>query len=596
MTIKPGGYKLLALLGFILIAVLLLWDPFNWTGRGPVESRASSKVEALRVVNSPATSQNVVQLPLPSDQLSQKVADKPPVTLLVMGWNSQMGQMFANGGPQTTEGSLMEKYNVNLKLVNQNDVELMKSELLTFADRYANGEQYPTVGAPMCQIMGDGSFAFVASIWDQMQKYGDDYVPIWVGSVGMSYGEDGLYGPAKWKTKPQTMKGAVIAGYLRDGDWNIALNFMSNQTPPIKNNRDETTYDPEAVNWVSVPTYIDAAQRYINNYSEERDVVINGKRTGETKKITVQGVVTWTPGDVMIFENNNKNIVPIVTTREYSGQMPNALIVIKKWAYDNPQIVEGILSASFDGADQIRAYPEALELAGNISATVYNGQGELAEGSYWVKYFLGVDTVTDNGDEFRLGGSRVFNLADNKILFGQGLAKATFNVFAKVLKEQYPKLVPKAEPTADEVIDPSFINNLRPTKQIAADKPKYAAGTIKQTYGKRIYRITFETGSSQISSGQLRVLDDLKDQLAVARDLKVEINGYTDDVGDLEMNVLLSHDRAEAVETWLRNEAPELFDRARIVSKGFGENNPVADNTTSPGRALNRRVELVTGK
>jgi Outer membrane protein and related peptidoglycan-associated (lipo)proteins len=71
--------------------------------------------------------------------------------------------------------------------------------------------------------------------------------------------------------------------------------------------------------------------------------------------------------------------------------------------------------------------------------------------------------------------------------------------------------------------------------------------------------------------------------------LKIQINGHTDNVGKLNDNMLLSNNRAQAVVNYLvkKGIAP-----SRLSYKGFGPNEPVADNATEEGRAQNRRTEL----
>lgn len=70
---------------------------------------------------------------------------------------------------------------------------------------------------------------------------------------------------------------------------------------------------------------------------------------------------------------------------------------------------------------------------------------------------------------------------------------------------------------------------------------------------------------------------------------KVEISGHTDDVGDDESNMILSHNRANAVREYLIKIG---VDASLIVTKGYGESRPVATNKTSEGRQKNRRVEM----
>jgi outer membrane protein OmpA-like peptidoglycan-associated protein len=73
-------------------------------------------------------------------------------------------------------------------------------------------------------------------------------------------------------------------------------------------------------------------------------------------------------------------------------------------------------------------------------------------------------------------------------------------------------------------------------------------------------------------------------------ELKLEVQGHTDNQGNDDYNLKLSQKRAETVAAYL-----QLFgiDSGRLTPKGFGETKPVATNDTEDGRTRNRRVELV---
>ncbi len=73
------------------------------------------------------------------------------------------------------------------------------------------------------------------------------------------------------------------------------------------------------------------------------------------------------------------------------------------------------------------------------------------------------------------------------------------------------------------------------------------------------------------------------------KDLKLDIDGYTDNAGTAEKNWLLSQLRADAVKKYLCSKG---VDAARLTAAGHGQDMPVADNKTVAGRAKNRRVEL----
>jgi outer membrane protein OmpA-like peptidoglycan-associated protein len=72
--------------------------------------------------------------------------------------------------------------------------------------------------------------------------------------------------------------------------------------------------------------------------------------------------------------------------------------------------------------------------------------------------------------------------------------------------------------------------------------------------------------------------------------LKLQVEGHTDNIGSDEYNMKLSEERADGVREYLV--AQSVAD-SNITAKGFGKSDPVADNSTNEGRAQNRRVELV---
>lgn len=102
--------------------------------------------------------------------------------------------------------------------------------------------------------------------------------------------------------------------------------------------------------------------------------------------------------------------------------------------------------------------------------------------------------------------------------------------------------------------------------------------------------IHFATGQHTIPAGDEQVLSEVAAQLKANREWKWEVEGYTDNVGDKAANQKLSEQRARSVANWLIDHG---VDRDRLTVKGYGESNPVADNSTPQGRARNRRVELI---
>ena len=104
--------------------------------------------------------------------------------------------------------------------------------------------------------------------------------------------------------------------------------------------------------------------------------------------------------------------------------------------------------------------------------------------------------------------------------------------------------------------------------------------------------VLFETGSSTLSPGAGRNMDRLVQFLTDHPERLVQIDGFTDSVGTDSFNQDLSQHRADAVRYQLVSRG---ISSTRIATQGYGKAYPVASNSESSGRQLNRRVEVVIG-
>ncbi|MGZ3789106.1 MAG: DUF937 domain-containing protein [Bacteriovorax sp.] len=102
--------------------------------------------------------------------------------------------------------------------------------------------------------------------------------------------------------------------------------------------------------------------------------------------------------------------------------------------------------------------------------------------------------------------------------------------------------------------------------------------------------LNFESATTTLAAGAEAELDQIAAAMKEHPASRARLEGYTDDIGDIEANKTLSVSRAMAVKDQLvlRGIAP-----GRIDAVGFGASNPIADNTTAEGRAMNRRIEFV---
>lgn len=99
----------------------------------------------------------------------------------------------------------------------------------------------------------------------------------------------------------------------------------------------------------------------------------------------------------------------------------------------------------------------------------------------------------------------------------------------------------------------------------------------------------FETGSSTLTANSKYELQNVIDALNNYPNLKVELAGHTDNTGSPEPNQTLSENRAQAAMQYLIDKGVPAN---RLSAKGYGQNEPIADNGTEDGRQQNRRTEL----
>ena len=102
--------------------------------------------------------------------------------------------------------------------------------------------------------------------------------------------------------------------------------------------------------------------------------------------------------------------------------------------------------------------------------------------------------------------------------------------------------------------------------------------------------ILFESNSSKLKESSKIVLDGFVDWLLVNKELNIEIQGHTDDVGPDKANLALSMDRSFSVMEYLIKNGVE---KSRLKFKGYGESNPKVPNTSSKSRSINRRTDFL---
>lgn len=181
----------------------------------------------------------------------------------------------------------------------------------------------------------------------------------------------------------------------------------------------------------------------------------------------------------------------------------------------------------------------------------------------------------------------------------ESVAEKTVEKTVDVAKDAGNAVVNAAEWTVDGV--KNVFAKVDEEAKAALDKITFAAGSAGEQMvnfieggfeGDPLFRfhdLTFATGSAAIDGETGKEIDNVAAILKAYPNVKVRVEGHTDNTGDAMANEKLSQARAESVRARL---IADGIDASRIEAKGYGQNNPVASNDTEEGRAQNRRTEI----
>lgn len=149
-------------------------------------------------------------------------------------------------------------------------------------------------------------------------------------------------------------------------------------------------------------------------------------------------------------------------------------------------------------------------------------------------------------------------------------------------------IVPPPQVTAAYPPDPPPVTRPTPPPPPAPTPPPPAPAPAPAP-DYNFSNIQFEFNSGILKTDSYPVMDKVAAAMKADPSVKFNLNGYASAEGTDEHNMALSAERANAVKSYLVNSG---VSEGNLIAKGFGESNPVADNTTEEGRVLNRRVEI----
>ncbi len=361
----------------------------------------------------------------------------------------------------------------------------------------------------------------------------------------------------------------------------------------------------------------DKEKKESDDRSKEEESVESGKETpsepGEDKDVTLSPELKWAkydfvPGDKVIFEDDQKN--------EENGEFPSRWDLVRGRVevaeFDNQNTL-----LFLDASTQIIPYmknPEDDYLPDEFTIE-FDGWYEADEYTSYIIWFYAIskqqcgqelyNTVahisanvvqTDKSKGFypgeKYGGNTEESIWRHIAISFNRRALKVYLDDARVVN------IPNMEinPTGITLGIDGFgtagvkgINRIVKNFRIAEGAVKLYDKLIQD--GKIITNgIRFDVGKATIRPESMGIINEIVDLMKENSDLNFSIEGHTDSDGDEASNMKLSGDRALAVKTKLTEMG---IDENRMKTKGWGESQPLSDNSTPEGKANNRRGEVV---
>jgi outer membrane protein OmpA-like peptidoglycan-associated protein len=249
----------------------------------------------------------------------------------------------------------------------------------------------------------------------------------------------------------------------------------------------------------------------------------------------------------------------------------------------------------------INSFPQEQDVEGSKDHPMFNRLSGFYITDYKEDDFGSYTFYDENENEVTIEGKKTFikyesenEVGQLKILrnFSNAIKKIGGKAFEQAGNRVYMNIKQGNKETWAEVYAGDYDYDLTIVEKGEVEQEITANAILKELNetGKAILYINFDSGKSTIKKESMPVVDQIIEMMQQAPEIKISVEGHTDSDGNNDANLKLSEARAKSVVDAIVKGG---IDKSRLSSEGYGEEKPIADNSTPEGKAKNRRVELI---